>query len=124
MEELKWLKKLQLDIQGFCTVDIPEEFLCPITHEIMREPVTCSDGFTYEKNAIAEWFMSGKYTSPMTNAVLTNTTLVSNLELRDAIRKFLESAEETEEWKLRCPKYPYVPLVNQPQSGQIDAEVR
>ncbi|XP_048523830.1 WD repeat, SAM and U-box domain-containing protein 1 isoform X3 [Dendroctonus ponderosae] len=96
MEELKWLKKLQLDIQAFCTVDIPHEFLCPITHEIMREPVRCSDGFTYEKNAVAEWFMSGKYTSPMTNAVLTNTTLIPNLELRDSIRKFLESAEEKE----------------------------
>lgn len=70
--------------------EIPHEFLCPITHEIMREPVTCSDGFTYEKNAIAEWFMSGKYTSPLTNEILINTEYSSNQELRNAIRSFLD----------------------------------
>ncbi|KAJ8966312.1 hypothetical protein NQ314_003577 [Rhamnusium bicolor] len=72
---------------------IPHEYLCPITHEIMREPVTCSDGFTYEKNAIAEWFMSGKLTSPMTNEILSKTDYVYNLDLRNAIHNFLDAGE-------------------------------
>ncbi|XP_050306256.1 WD repeat, SAM and U-box domain-containing protein 1-like isoform X2 [Anthonomus grandis grandis] len=94
--ELKWLKKVEVQIERPPSIDIPEEFLCPITHEIMREPVTCSDGFTYERNAIAEWFMSGKFSSPMTNEVLDNTDFSPNLELRDSIRRFLESSEEEE----------------------------
>lgn len=77
-------------------MNIPHEFLCPITHEIMREPVTCSDGFTYERNAIAEWFMSGKYSSPMTNENLKSTDYSINLVLRDAIRTFLEETDINE----------------------------
>ena len=29
--------------------EIPEEFLCPITQDVMKYPVLCSDGFVYEK---------------------------------------------------------------------------
>ena len=34
--------------------DIPHAFLCPITYEVMREPVVCADGHTYEEEAIEE----------------------------------------------------------------------
>lgn len=78
-------------MEGAQNLKIPHDYLCPITHEIMREPVTCSDGYTYEKNAIGEWFMSGKYTSPMTNEVLSNTDYTLNIELRNMIRNFLEA---------------------------------
>ncbi|CAG9766318.1 unnamed protein product [Ceutorhynchus assimilis] len=94
MRELKWLKKVEVQIRKPTNIDIPHEFLCPITHEIMREPVKCSDGFTYEKSAIAEWFMSGKFTSPMTNEELENTGFCCNMELREAIMEFVEGAEE------------------------------
>ncbi|KDR17621.1 WD repeat, SAM and U-box domain-containing protein 1 [Zootermopsis nevadensis] len=69
--------------------DIPHEFLCPITHEIMHDPVICSDGFTYEWAAINEWFLSGKFSSPMTNAHLTDTQLTSNTNLKTRICQFL-----------------------------------
>ena len=94
--EIKWLKKLDVNTKKPINVDIPEKFLCPITHEIMMEPVSCCDGFTYEKNAIAEWFMSGKYTSPMTNETLSKTDFTQNLEIRDAIRKFIEAVDDDE----------------------------
>ncbi len=32
--------------------DIPSEFLCPITHEIMDNPVALADGFVYDEMAI------------------------------------------------------------------------
>jgi hypothetical protein len=41
----------------------PEEFLCPITHDIMRFPVRCADGFVYEEAAIQE--KSSKITSKL-----------------------------------------------------------
>merc|ERR1719387_2257574 len=31
-------------------------FLCPITHDAMRDPVICQDGYTYERQAITDWF--------------------------------------------------------------------
>ncbi|XP_017783076.1 PREDICTED: WD repeat, SAM and U-box domain-containing protein 1 isoform X2 [Nicrophorus vespilloides] len=95
-KELNWLKKdeRQFNSSYWSKInEIPEEFICPITQEIMRDPVKISDGFTYERRAITEWFMSGKYTSPMTNGVLSNTDISSNVELRNAIRTFLYDEE-------------------------------
>ena len=31
---------------------VPDEFICPITLKVMKDPVTASDGFTYEREAI------------------------------------------------------------------------
>lgn len=90
IKEIRWLRKTELYVEKPVDTDIPYEYLCPITHEIMREPVTCSDGFTYERSAIMEWFMSGKFTSPMTNDVLTSTDYTYNIELRNAIQSFLD----------------------------------
>lgn len=58
------------------------ELLCPITLEKLQDPVIASDGFTYERSAIEEWFLSGKLTSPSTNEFLPNQMLVSNHYLK------------------------------------------
>ena len=50
---------------------IRDEFLCPITHELLREPVVVGDGHSYEKNAIEKWFRS-KNISPMTGNEMVN----------------------------------------------------
>ena len=42
---------------------IIESITCPITQEPMREPVTGSDGQTYEKDAIVRW-LNEKRSSP------------------------------------------------------------
>ena len=47
---------------------IPKEFLmCPITMDIMIDPVICDDGFTYEKKAILQ-IIDGK--SPLTRQTI------------------------------------------------------
>ena len=46
----------------------PNEWLCPITLSIMRNPVIASDGHSYEKSAIEEWFMRSNH-SPKINLV-------------------------------------------------------
>jgi len=59
-------------------------FLCPITKEMMTDPVIASDGFTYERNAIEKWLWT-KNTSPQTNLVLANKTLIPNHALKSMI---------------------------------------
>ena len=56
-------------------------FICPITLEVMKDPVICSDGITYERSAITEWLKTHN-TSPKTNQVLPNKTLIPNLTLK------------------------------------------
>ena len=69
--------------------DIPNEFLCPITCDIMSDPVQCSDGFMYERTAIKEWLMTRRNTSPMTNLEMTDASLIPCDDLRKKINDFL-----------------------------------
>lgn len=62
----------------------PPEFICPITHNIMSDPVICNDGHSYERSAISQWFARHQ-TSPMTNQVVS-TDLISNISLRKMIQ--------------------------------------
>jgi hypothetical protein len=45
--------------------DAPEELCCPITCGLMLDPVVCSDGFTYEREANEDWILNNP-TSPLT----------------------------------------------------------
>ena len=63
---------------------VDEMFQCPITQDIMRDPVIAGDGYTYDRSAIESWFKS-KSTSPMTNEVLTHKQLIPNNVLRSRI---------------------------------------
>lgn len=66
------------------------EFLCPITMEIMHDPVIAADGYTYDRSAILAWFEKGKDRSPMTNAVLPHKSVTPNRTLKMLIQKHLE----------------------------------
>lgn len=37
--------------------EIPEYFVCPLSQRIMRNPVICADGVTYEKVEIERWLV-------------------------------------------------------------------
>lgn len=68
---------------------IPNEFLCPITHEIMNDPVCTSDGYTYERKAIEEW-LTKKQTSPIMNLSIKSTQLYPNKVLKMLIDKYIQ----------------------------------
>lgn len=62
---------------------VPEDFYCPITTEVMDDPVFAADGYTYERSAIATWFQRSD-SSPMTREVIP-PTLIPNRSLRSRI---------------------------------------
>ena len=59
-------------------------FLCPIGRELMRDPVNCADGHSYERASIERW-LATKGTSPRTGAQLPNKVLIPNHALRNSI---------------------------------------
>ena len=69
--------------------EIPDAFRCPITLEIMREPVIAHDGFTYERCAIESWLSSHR-TSPKTGAALQSTILIDSHGVKQLIADFLD----------------------------------
>jgi hypothetical protein len=63
-------------------------FICPITAEVMMDPVITCDGQTYERRAIEKWFQRGNLTSPMTGLALPTTVVTPNHALRQAMEEY------------------------------------
>ncbi|XP_054976509.1 WD repeat, SAM and U-box domain-containing protein 1 isoform X2 [Sorex araneus] len=74
--------------------EIPDEFICPITRELMKDPVIAADGYSYEKEAMENWISKKKRTSPMTNLVLPSLVLTPNRTLKMAINRWLETHQK------------------------------
>ena len=52
--------------------DVPDSFICPITHNIMRQPAVLLSGATYERDAITTWLASARYGSMTTEVFVTS----------------------------------------------------
>ncbi|CAN6274559.1 unnamed protein product [Urochloa humidicola] len=72
------------------SVTIPEDFRCPISLELMRDPVIVSTGQTYERTFIQRWIDCGNRTCPKTQQKLQNLTLTPNYVLRSLIMQWCE----------------------------------
>jgi hypothetical protein len=73
-------------------------FYCPITGDLMREPVIDPEGNSYEKSAILEW-LARNAISPITRNRLQPRDLVPNRALQDAIREKMDGSVPAEEIK-------------------------
>ncbi|XP_047324328.1 U-box domain-containing protein 15-like [Impatiens glandulifera] len=69
----------------------PNEFLCPITLDLMTDPVIIATGQTYERESIERWLSSDQRTCPKTGQKLTHLTLVPNFALRNLILQWCET---------------------------------
>eukprot|EP01084_Bolivina_argentea_P069358 126216_1 len=68
--------------------NIPEHYVCPITQELMTDPVIISSGHTFERTAIAEWFSDGNTINPLTGQSLQNVDIKPNYALKEAIKEY------------------------------------
>jgi len=84
---------------------LEDSFICPISQEIIEDPVVAADGFTYERNCIEYWFKHGKLTSPMTGARLFNHSLIPNIILRNIIREKKKNYTKFKKNKKQMKKY-------------------
>ena len=76
------------------TIFVPEDFYCPITGELMNDPVSEPDGgHTYERSAIEKWIMKNG-TSPITRKILGVDDLKSNIILKKSIDSIREKISE------------------------------
>jgi hypothetical protein len=67
---------------------IPNEWFCPIIGEVMSDPVTATDGHTYERKSILGWIEKSDR-SPLTGDALTSNNLIPNLALKSTIDNLL-----------------------------------
>ncbi|KAG0468045.1 hypothetical protein HPP92_017373 [Vanilla planifolia] len=64
---------------------VPPDFRCPISLELMRDPVVVASGQTYDRDSIAKWIAAGHSTCPKTGLALAHSNLVPNKALRNLI---------------------------------------
>jgi hypothetical protein len=69
----------------------PHLFLCPISMELMEDPVTVSTGVTYDRRSIERWLFSyGRTTCPATMQPLASLDLTPNHTLMRVISSWLD----------------------------------
>ncbi|KAF3329694.1 U-box domain-containing protein 18 [Carex littledalei] len=66
----------------------PEGLQCPISLELMTDPVMVSSGQTYDRASIKKWIKSGCRTCPVTGKLLISTDLVPNLAIRRLVEQY------------------------------------
>ncbi|CAK8544844.1 unnamed protein product [Lathyrus sativus] len=66
----------------------PAEFRCPISTQLMIDPVILCTGQTYDRPFIQRWLNEGNRTCPQTQQVLSHTILTPNYLVRDMIAQW------------------------------------
>ncbi|WOL01976.1 protein spotted leaf 11 [Canna indica] len=69
----------------------PDDFRCPISLELMKDPVIVATGQTYDREFIEEWLAAGHDTCPKTQQKLSSKTLTPNYVLRSLIAQWCEA---------------------------------
>lgn len=70
-------------------IEVPCYFVCPISMQLMKDPVTVSTGITYDRESIEKWlFLCKNSTCPVTKQDLSNTDLTPNHTLRRLIQEW------------------------------------
>ncbi|KAG1359668.1 U-box domain-containing protein 12 [Cocos nucifera] len=70
---------------------IPDDFRCPISLELMKDPVIVSTGQTYERSCIQKWLDAGHRSCPKTQQNLSHTALTPNFVLRSLIAQWCDA---------------------------------
>ncbi|KAK3032890.1 hypothetical protein RJ639_034938 [Escallonia herrerae] len=72
-------------------VPIPLDFCCPLSLELMTDPVIVASGQTYERAFIRKWIDLGITVCPKTRQILGHTNLIPNYTVKALIANWCES---------------------------------
>eukprot|EP01018_Ginkgo_biloba_P016392 Gb_11650 [translate_table: standard] len=87
-------------------LQIPYHFRCPISLDLMRDPVVLCTGQTYDRSSIEKWLASGNTTCPVTMQKLQDYNLIPNHTLRRLIQEWCVAN--------RCKGIERIPTPKQP----------
>ncbi|XP_047316032.1 U-box domain-containing protein 3 [Impatiens glandulifera] len=71
-------------------IRVPSYFRCPLSLELMLDPVIVSSGQTYERSSIQNWLTSGFSTCPRTRQTLSHTNLIPNYTVKALIANWCD----------------------------------
>ncbi|RDX58012.1 U-box domain-containing protein 43, partial [Mucuna pruriens] len=85
-KELKYFAKRKS--LGSQILEPLQSFYCPITQDVMVDPVEISSGQTFERSAIEKWFAEGNKLCPLTLIPLDTSILRPNKKLKQSIQEW------------------------------------
>jgi len=77
--------------QRLSNIAVPEHFLCPISSQLIRDPIILATGETYDRAFIQAWLQAGNRTCPKTKQVLPHLILTPNYLVQSMIEQWCES---------------------------------
>eukprot|EP00250_Pteridium_aquilinum_P008257 c17808_g1_i1 orf=643-1971(-) len=103
MPTIRPLTPLNLNVQT------PLHYRCPISLELMKDPVILSTGQTYDRSSIEKWVASGNVTCPVTMQKLDDFALIPNHTLRRLIQEWCVENRSRGVERIPTPKQPADP---------------
>ena len=64
---------------------VPNQFICPITLEILKHPLMTRSGLVFERSAILDWLENGNNTCPLTREPMRLSDLITHRPLKSQI---------------------------------------
>lgn len=77
--------------QSSSPVSIPADFCCPLSLELMTDPVIVASGQTYERVFIKNWIDQGLNVCPKTRQTLVHTNLIPNYTVKALIANWCDT---------------------------------
>ncbi|KAF2290499.1 hypothetical protein GH714_014137 [Hevea brasiliensis] len=90
-------------------ISIPPHFRCPISFDLMKDPVTLSTGITYDRESIEKWIEDGNQTCPVTNQVLLSFDQIPNHFIRKIIQDWCVENRSYGIERIPTPRIPITP---------------
>ncbi|GLJ51868.1 hypothetical protein SUGI_1101860 [Cryptomeria japonica] len=90
-------------------VTVPRHLRCPISLEIMKDPVTLSTGITYDRHSIETWLDAGNNVCPDTSQNLHTHDTIPNHALRRIIQDWCVANSGRGVERISTPKAPLDP---------------
>ncbi|KAJ7296244.1 hypothetical protein O6H91_10G051100 [Diphasiastrum complanatum] len=114
LEEKEENKHSRSDARG---IPIPADFRCPLSLELMADPVIVASGQTYERAYIQQWLDQGNTTCPKTRQILAHTHLIPNYTVKALITNWCEANDVPlpEPTKLK----PHISLLEPPSESVL-----
>lgn len=86
-DDLAEQKQVQAQKGG---IPIPPDFRCPLSLELMSDPVIVASGQTYERAYIQQWLDQGNTTCPKSRQTLSHLNLIPNYTVKALITTWCE----------------------------------
>ncbi|KAM7522614.1 hypothetical protein LguiA_012516 [Lonicera macranthoides] len=89
-------------------IEIPQYFICPISLQIMKDPVTATTGITYDRESIEHWLLTAEESlCPVTKQLLPrDSDMTPNHTLRRLIQSWCTANAIHGIDRIPTPKYP------------------